>query len=116
MSIVYRDTRFMRSPTSVSLLTEVIVERLSQEGVSFPFRARLPVKLGENLINDAMRLHGAFDLFRPGVVALRSSLEVVIKLFELVDLILAEPDRRDCGRVGHAGRLAEEAIKDRDKR
>lgn len=111
MRIVYRDTRFINHTEDRSFLTEVIVERLSQERVSLSFGVCLPVKLGEHLVDDTMCLHGAFDLLRPGVVAVSPSLEVVVELFELVDVVFAEPDARRRGRVSHTSRLAGEAVK-----
>jgi hypothetical protein len=36
---------------------------------------------------------------------------VVIKRFELVDIVFAEPDTRRCWRVSHASRLAGQSVK-----
>jgi len=108
---LYSDIQFMRLRTDRSVLTEIVVERLAKQRVPLAFRARFPVKLGEDFISDSVCLHRLLDLLGAGVVARLATFEVVVKLFELVYLLFAEPDRWDSGSVGHASRLAGSRIK-----
>lgn len=111
MRIIYSDIRFMRAKRDTSLFPEVVIERLSDEGVSLVFGVRGEPDVCEDLVGDSVRLHRAFDLLRAGVIALSSAFEMIVERLELLDLLFAEPDRRDSGCVGHASRLAGDSIK-----
>lgn len=111
MKSLYREMRFIEVGSDASLLSKVIIERLPDQSVSLVLAIGRESDVGEDFVDDAMRLHRLLNLLRARVVPRLASLEVVVERFELLDLLLAEPDRRDSGSVGHASRLAGSRIK-----
>lgn len=109
--ILYRDIQFIKSGLVGLLLSKVIVQCLSQQRMALAFGGRFPADVGEQLVDDAVRLHRSFDFLRAGVVPFSTAFEVIIKRFELVDVVFAEPDTRRCWRVSHASRLAGQSLK-----
>lgn len=110
-AVVYRGMWFTRSR---SVLPEMVVQRLPDQRFPVALGRGLEAYVREHVFDDPVGLHGAFDLIGAGVGAGAVLAKEVVERGELVDVAVAEVNRRVHRRIvrwGHARADARRRLK-----
>jgi len=105
MTVRCSDMRFTCS------LTEQVIQRLLDCRFPIPLGAGVEVGIVEDLLNEEMCSHRAFDLLAAGPSAVIALAKEVIELLEVINFGLTKVRRWDCGRVNHTRRVATQRLK-----